>query len=328
MKSSLFLALPALTNAASYCWKTLAPLPQARQEHATAAIGPDVYAVSGLFANNITDSVAVYHTTTNTWSSAPPLPEAMHHANVATVAGKLYVLGGISHSTGWTSTGKSYRFDPATQKWEALADMPDARGAGVVGVIDNVVYIAGGLSTKNPVDPKMHSGREMQPMVKLTAYHTDTNTWTIYPDLDLPEGRDHAGGAIIDGVFYVVAGRRASPDNNRNTVLAWDLKDRSAGWVERAAMPTTRGGVAGGVVGKKIYIFGGEGNAKVQTGVFPDVDVYDAPSNKWSSEAAMKSPRHGLGAAAVVGETLYLVGGGKTMGIADPVTTNESYGPC
>jgi N-acetylneuraminic acid mutarotase len=318
-----------LLSDTEYCWKTLAPLGEPRQEHGIVAVEDDVYLVSGLLNNVMTNRVDIYHTRNNSWSTTSPLPESYHHPNIAEVDGKIYVLGGINNATGWKSNPKSFRFDPATRKWEEVAQMPDGRGAGVVAVSGKTIYIAGGLQSYPGAapDPESHGSKTLKPMTLLSSYDTESNSWTSYPNLSLPEARDHAGGAVIDDKLYVVAGRPADAKMNRNTVLALDL-ERMAGWEELAPMPTKRGGVAGGVVGKQIFIFGGEGNTQDPSFVFRDVDVYDAEADSWRSDPPMMTPRHGLGAAATVGETLYLPGGGITGGLRTPVTTNDAYGPC
>ena len=57
-----------------------------------------------------------------------------------------------------------------------------------------------------------------------------------------------------------------------------------------------RGGVAAAVLGSKLYIFGGEGNANATEGVFPNVEAYDPATDSWSSLPNLALPRHGLGA--------------------------------
>lgn len=89
-------------------------------------------------------------------------------------------------------------------------------------------------------------------------------------------------------------------------------------------MPTTRGGLNGGAVGTKFYVFGGEGNPDSSTGVFNQSEVFDTESQEWTELKPMQVPRHGTQAAAV-GGLVYVPGGGLQQDgkkvVVDGVTT-------
>jgi N-acetylneuraminic acid mutarotase len=260
----------------------------------------------------------VYNTVNNSWSEVAPLPLAAHHTNVASVDGKLYYLGGLfSKANIFQSEAlpTSYRYDPALNKWEEIAPMPNPRGSAVVGVHGKAIYLAGGLL----------SG--MRSVDIVSSYDTVTNKWTSLDALKLPEARDHAGGAVVDGVFYVVGGRVGMPNGNRATVYSLNLTSPSAKWTTKAAMPAPRGGLAAAATGKRIYTFGGEGNKANAKGVFPDVAVYDIVKDSWETATPLSAPRHGFGAASV-GEKVYVPGGGAQQGGGGALTVNEVWGLC
>jgi N-acetylneuraminic acid mutarotase len=320
--ASSVLAVPA---AEKYCWKTLKSIGGgSRQEHSSAALGNKIYIIGGLKDGAVTGSVEVYDTQADNWSIAAPLPVPMHHPNVAAIDGKVYVFGGITGAVDWISTGKTFRYDPASNKWDELAEMTNApSGSSVLGVQAKTVYVAGGLQTRTGKgkSANMTSG------TALATYDVAANKWASHDKLRLPEGRDHAGGALIDGVLYVIAGRVGSPATNRATTLALNLTAQSPKWIELAPMPTKRGGIANAHIGKKIFTFGGEGNQANAKGVFPESEVYDTTTNSWASLPALQVPRHGLGAAAV-GNAVYLPGGGDVQGGAGPLAINEALAPC
>lgn len=113
----------------------------------------------------------------------------------------------------------------------------------------------------------------------------------------------------------------------RNTVYALDLLHPSRNrWTNLAPLPTARGGVATGILGPKIYVFGGEGNpANGSRGVFSNNEVYDTRTNTWEELAPMPVPRHGTGAVGIRG-VIYIPGGGVAFGGA-PVGVNEGFCP-
>jgi len=308
-------------------WRELAPITHgARQEHSVSSIGTDVYIVGGMssLSANATSALSLaqaqaYSTVSNEWRDIAPLPVRINHGNIASLGGKLYLLGALSGGLIWRGMGNSYSYDPEADEWEQLPSMPGGqyRGASAIGVWRDSVLVAGGLNSSIP-----GVGQFSVPTV--SSYDTRRRKWSELPNL--PEARDHVGGAVINDVFYVVGGRTNGAWNVKGTVYALNLTNTESGWVEKAPMPTPRGGLAAAAVGKSVYTFGGEGNPRqVPNGVFNEVEIYDTQADRWEKLAPMPFPRHGTNAAAVDGK-LYLPGGGNITG-AGAVTVNDVFVP-
>jgi N-acetylneuraminic acid mutarotase len=90
-------------------------------------------------------------------------------------------------------------------------------------------------------------------------------------------------------------------------------------------MPTARGGCAAAVVGSRIVVIGGEGNAAQESGVFSEVEAYDTAADQWEALEPMRTPRHGMGAATIDG-LVYVPGGATTQGFG-AVDTHEAIAP-
>ena len=73
-------------------------------------------------------------------------------------------------------------------------------------------------------------------------------------------------------------------------------------------------------IAAKIFIMGGEGASRV----FGQNEAYDPARDSWEQYAPMLTPRHGLG-AAVVGDAIYVAGGGVVMGGGIQSAVNESF---
>jgi N-acetylneuraminic acid mutarotase len=300
------------------CWDDLSPLQVGeRQEHGVA-LGENgtIYAIGGLLRRAVSASVEEYNIAKNEWREVADLPTAMHHPNVASVNGKVYVLGGVVGLYPWEPVGDSFVYEPRNNSWTKIKSLIRPRGSAVVGVHEGKVWLAGGLDGI------------MQAMNSLDMYDTVTDEWTTFPDLQLPwPPRDHAGGGVINDTFYVIGGRIGQIEARLNDTLALNVRELPMfGWTEKAQIPTGRGGAAVAIMGKKIYVFGGEGNAADPTGVYGDMDVYDSESNKWSSEGKMKYPVHGTGAVAV-GDKIYVPAGSLRVSMGQPARIMESYGP-
>jgi len=124
----------------------------------------------------------------------------------------------------------------------------------------------------------------------------------------VPTARDHLAAAAIDGRFYAVGGRAGQLFD----VL--EVYDPATGeWSTLTPMPTARGGLAAAALGGRLFTFGGEGNSADPQGIFPQVEVYDPASDRWSGLPDLPTPRHGMG-AAVSGEQIYVPGGATIAG--------------
>lgn len=90
-------------------------------------------------------------------------------------------------------------------------------------------------------------------------------------------------------------------------------------------MPTPRGGAAGAVAEGRLYVVRGEGNPAAASGVFAEVEAYDPETDRWTSLPPMSTPRHGTGAAALLGQ-IYVPGGATQQGFG-AVATHERLTP-
>jgi N-acetylneuraminic acid mutarotase len=320
-------------------WISLAPIANsARQEHATVSVSPTtLYILGGILPflpNQATDPTTAimqsYFIPNDTWRSVASLPMPLNHINAAATThdGKIYLLGALAPSPDgvWRAVANCWVYDPQQDTWEALAPMPvdQARGSAAVGVSGNMVYLAGGLRSLNPVQGGLQETVDM-----VTAYDTVERQWTVLPPAadHLPAPRDHAGAAVVEDTFYVLGGREQGQANVRDTVFALDLWDLRRGWRTSAfKMPTPRGGIAAGVVGGKVYTFGGEGNPEPGSqGMFNQTEVYDTVRDSWERLAPMRVPKHGTSAVGLGGK-IFIPGGGVAEGGA-PVDTFDVFEP-
>jgi N-acetylneuraminic acid mutarotase len=171
-------------------------------------------------------------------------------------------------------------------------------------MIDGKIYVAGGFRAAAASD-------------LLDVYDPVADSWTPLPSL--PAMRDHACGAAIDGALIFAGGRTVQTNTPRPDV--WSYSPTASEWTARAPMPTGRGGMGCGAIGGKLYTAGGEGNGAVTSGVFPNVETFDAAANTWAELAPMANPKHGVGGAVWDG-ALYLCGGASQEGFGAIATTD------
>jgi N-acetylneuraminic acid mutarotase len=283
-------------------WQTLAPMPTARQELATAALNGKIYVIGGYNSSGMpTNIVEVYDPATDTWSAAHPIPVALHHNSAAVAGGRLYSFGGPSTLT--------FVYDELNDSWSPVASMLFLHALSpAVGVFNDKIYVAGGANGGG--------GNRMENAVEV--YDPVANTWTALQPMIT--GRNHCGGAFIDGKFYVVGGRRRVHAFDANE--AYDPQTNT--WARRAPLPTARGGIGVAAVNGKLFVFGGETLFPNGSGeVHGEVEVFNPATNTWQSLSPMPTPRHGIW-ASVIGNQIFLPGGGLVSGIG-PTNINTVF---
>lgn len=270
-----------------------------------------------------------YSLETDTWSTSAPLPRALNHINAAVVDGQIFVLGGLADlnepEPAWRAVGDSFVYSPDSGTWETLPSMPEgeARGSAAVGVYGSLIVLAGGIT-----DLELSGNRAQNSVSNVSIFDTETRQWLDLPKRArrLPGARDHAGAAVVGEKMYVLGGRDQGQDNVKDTVFALDLQHLGKGWwTSNSHMPTPRGGVATGTIGKKIYVLGGEGNPNVESGVFDEIEAYDTLRDCWEDVGRMRIPRHGTYAVGL-GKRIYVPGGG-IMQSGAPVADFDVFEP-
>ncbi|KAF2187082.1 galactose oxidase [Zopfia rhizophila CBS 207.26] len=305
----------------------------ARQEHTTFFLPPSTIGILGGIVPNgtaysNTDLMQFYSLPRDTWETAAPIPKPLNHVNVAVANGKIYLLGGLANALdggSWQAIPDSWVYDPKKNAWEEIDAMPtaEARGSATMGVYEGKIFLAGGMRTL-----VLRQDWLQDTVDTVSVYDTTNGKWIAVPDAakKMPEGRDHAGGAVIGDKMYVLGGRNRGQLNVRDTVFILNLCNLQAGWTtSKAKLPTPRGGLAAGVIGKKVYTFGGEGNLEVESGVFNQTEVYDTVTDSWERLGPMKVPRHGTSAVGVENK-VYIPGGGVLIG-GGPVATFDAFVP-
>ena len=283
------------------------------QETAAVAVGGKIYVLGGFLLRDsleVTAAVQVFDTATCTWSEGPAMPKPVHHANAAVLDGTIYVLGAMQGPE-FSTIGDTWSWNPATDAaWAIRAPISPsaARGSAITGALDGKLYVAGGLRDGAVTD--------------VSIYDPVADAWSDGPALPAP--RDHGCGGEVGGKLYVIGGRNANIGSTASTV--YELAPGGAAWQSRTAMPTARGGTGCGVIDGRIIVVGGEGNpAAGSRGVFPQVEAYDAAADTWEALPPMRTPRHGMGAAAWGGR-LYVPGGADRQAFG-PVDTHEILTP-
>jgi len=291
-------------------WTTKAPMPTARTGVATGEINGQLYVMGGVSnpppAFPLPTAYEVYDPATNTWATIASAPTSRAYAGAAGIAGKLYVVGGCINSDCNSTTNILEVFDPATNTWATKAAMPTARNEMGVGVVGGKLYVVGGITS---------SGGLANIVATLEVYDPATNTWTT--ETSMPTAREHVGGAVINGKFYVVGGQSSAGP----VVATLEVYDPATNtWTTKTPMPQARNVLGAGEVNGILYAVSGTlaDGTTVNT-----VEAYDPATDSWTTVAPIPTARSSPRPQGING-VLYVAGSGSGN---TPITTLEAFTP-
>jgi len=302
---SLLAAAPATLPAAAHevgAWAGANSAPAERSEVAVAALDGKAYVIGDY--NGATE-LLIYDLAADRWSKGAPFPYPVHHTMAAEQGGRIYVFGG--YVNGWEATDKVWAYDPKANVWEARAPMPTPRAAGGAAPLGDKIHVVGG------------SGSGRGNVRSHEAYDPANNTWSRAADLPTP--RDHLAVQTMEGRL-VASGGRIDGDSSKNLSANQVYDPARDAWSEVAPLPTARSGVASAVLGREVFVIGGESNRKT----YDEVEAFDLPGNLWRALARLPTARHGFGAVTYKGRIFTLTGsprpGGDRAGTVEVLDPN------
>jgi N-acetylneuraminic acid mutarotase len=291
------LLLPRDGGARSDRWSTLPGATLERTEVAAARIGRFIYVVGGFERASSATSAAVerYDIRRRSWRRMADMPIALNHLTAVAYRGDLYVHGGYAAALS-DPRPVLLRLDPDRNRWRRLRPSPSPRAAHAAAVIGHRLYVAGGADDSGSLQT-------------LEIYDFRSGRWSSGPSFPGP-ARNHTTGVASGGRFYVLAGR---DQGNYTAAERYDPARRS--WERLPSLRTARGGIASvRLRDGRIVVFGGE---RLEPGgtTIAEVELFDPRSGRWRSLPDMRTPRHGLGGAAL-GRRVFAIEGGPTPGFA------------
>ena len=181
--------------------------------------------------------------------------------------------------------------------WSSLSPMPTPRGGFGVAVVGGKIYAVGGLNNNNDT------------LNAVEEYSPQRNEWVTKTSMPTP--RSGFAIAVYDNKIYCIGGTIGSTGTGfiANNEVYDPATDR---WETKSSMPTPRADLTASVVDGKIYLIGGKQYAST-TPFFIETkinEVYDPVADTWTQAASMPTGVHGY-ASAVVGKTIYVMGGSR-----------------
>ena len=221
-----------------------------------------------------------------TWEVLAPLALGPRQETaVAAVDDEVYIVGGFTRSE---SVGTVEVFD--LENYREAAAVPIALHHANLGVFDGKLYVLGFLTDNSFLaDPRSF------------VYDPATDAWS--PLAPMLTSRERGGGGVaeVDGLLYVVGGRRigAVPEVDR-------YDPASDAWTAMPDMPASRDHLV--VVAHEGIVVASGGRERAIDAHDASTFLFDPTSEVWTTGAPMPTSRAG-GAGAVLDGVLYVFGG-------------------
>lgn len=292
--------------------------PQARHEACFVFANGKGYLLGG----RGTRRVSIFDPVAKTWSAGPPMKAEMHHMQCAASGSKIYIagawFGGFPSEKNHDAT---FVFDTETASWaDDLPALPEPRrrGGGAAVISDDKLWLVGGNRGGH--------GRGSQTLGWMDYLDLKTGKWTTNLP-ELPEGRDHVGGALVNGEICIAGGRDGGAVNFFPAVVAstYCYNFNTKKWRKAQDIPTPRAGASTATTcDGKMMIAGGEGAMRA---AFDTVETFDGQT--WMSAPSLVRERHGTGLAVsdcMCGHVFIASGNGRRGG-GQELTSTEVYVP-
>ncbi|CAL8471826.1 g11368 [Coccomyxa elongata] len=264
--------------------------PPPRYEHAAAALGPNLYIVGGNCGGRYLGDVWILALDTLTWTP---------------------VSGPAKSAPPTPSQNGDAALDALAPVSQPL---PPCAGHAMIAWGSKLLVLGGHMKAK-----------DTRKEVQVSAFDTQTTDWTMLePSGTPPTCRGGHSATLVGGNVYIFGGEDSSR-RPMGELLVLDLV--SMAWVrpDTSGLPPAARSAHTALAYKNrfLVIFGGGSVAHC----YNDVTLLDTKTNEWScpqTEGTPPTPRAGH-AAAMLGDGLYIVGGGNnSAGCADLVCLDMS----
>ncbi len=126
-------------------WRSLAPMPTAREHLAGASAGGLFFALGGYQKDmhHCLNQNEAYDPAADKWERRAPLPRAFCGISAVAIKDRIFVFGG---ECGWAISGECYEYRVFEDKWHRRRDMDQPLYAPAVAAVNGRIHVMGGNS--------------------------------------------------------------------------------------------------------------------------------------------------------------------------------------
>lgn len=233
------------------------------------------------------------------WTRLAPLPAPVTHAGQALFGDDIYLAGGFLGNHPGPPTDHVWVYNTKADTWAAGPPLPEKIGGGALVQLGGRLHFFGGTVREGEFylrDSPRHWVLDLK---------AGRATWAAAADL--PNPRNHIGGAVLGGKLYAVGGQRLGDEvtGNRADVSAYDPDtDR---WEAVADLPLPLGHISAATFayrGRLMVVMGTtQGRKKT-----PEIFAYDPAVDRWDRLTSMPGARSATVAGVIAGELVLSTG--------------------
>ncbi|HUR27203.1 MAG TPA: kelch repeat-containing protein [Planctomycetota bacterium] len=276
-------------------WKSEPDSIHARSAHAIVSTGSAIFVVGGTgSSDSAVEARAILEVERfdgKKWSLETKLPGEGLNAPAAVIfERRLWVIGGFG-TTSNVPVADVRVYDLEKRTWSDAPPLPAARGGHAAIVFGGKIHVLGG-------------GNSVSTLADHCAFDPSKRAWEERAPLSRSKGSPAA--VEFEGKLWAIGGRSGQSDFGE-TECYDDATDR---WTPGPAIEA-RATVGAVVWRDAIWIIGGESQAR--SCCLASVQRFDPATRKWQESTALPTARN-YARAALLGDTLVVVGGSKTAG--------------
>jgi len=326
-------SFPKLTEASKFTLLAPKGSPTARHEACAVLTLGKMYLIGGRGFR----PVDVYDLRTNAWVKKR-VPSVwvngkkkfleMNHFQCVAIGAKIYAVGAWYGSFPYEKPHTvTFVYNTYTDNWSTMPGLGARnRGGGATVVYGNKIFTAGGNVGGH--------GQHATSVPWFDRLDVNTGKWTKLPNM--PQGRDHTGGAVVGNQFCVIGGRNGGVANFWGTpITSINCYNFQKGtWATmKSYLPEGRAGAAtGATCDGHIMVAGGEGRkaGTFQGGkAYNRVDIYNPRTDSFVKVLFMKQGRHGSGLCVADCKcgNIYIPSGSGGLGGGPELTSVEVFSP-
>ena len=238
------------------------------------------------------------------------LQSVFEFSAVAVLGNFLFVAGGYDRRS-WCSSPAFYRYNPRNRSWAQLTSMNCPRVSFTLCAAEKGLYAITGI------EHIVQEGRDQEVILDSIEYYSpDLNLWELLPRL--PLGCFSAGAVTLGSRVYVSGGISDDPEDTVPTSYLHVYNTGEQAWQRKANMLTERQAHSMVAMNDKIYVVGGYTTAAdlMSFDNCLENEVYDTETNQWSLlQNTPPGYGHILCSSTILGNKIYLIGGGKSNSI-------------
>jgi len=216
-------------------WTELANALDTRLESAMEIVDDRMYVFASYIDNGgpnvvINGLSEMYNPFTDTWTRIATMPNPVGHAGSTVDGNDIWIVGGFEEWPRINTTDVQI-YNTVSGTWRMGPSLPESRNTAGVELLGNKIYVFGGFR----FDPNDFTDEEDIPETLVLDLDNQAAGWQAFADM--PEPRNHMGGAVVAGKIYVLGGQQNHNVGGNDIPYVHEYDPVTDVWTQRASIP-------------------------------------------------------------------------------------------